>query len=97
MTETVDGKWHLDKKVPISIILVLVFQLVGGLWFLSKLESRIVALETAQIAQSKTDDRQDGTAAAAVSLVRSDIQALSLKLDRMIERAAERSAERSAR
>lgn len=86
-----ESRWHLDKKVPISIVVVLLLQGAGGLWFLSKLEGRIVALEVAQIAQEKTDNRQDHTAAASVSLVRADIQQLSLKLDRLVERAAERA------
>jgi len=33
--------WHLDRRVPVSIIVVLVVQLVGGLWFMFELRSDI--------------------------------------------------------
>lgn len=78
--------WHLDKKVPISIIAVLFIQFFGGMWFISKLESRVVALETAKVAQERIDERQDQRAGEAVNLVRSDIHELGRKLDRLVER-----------
>ena len=79
-----DNRWHLDKKVPISIIAALFIQFLGGVWFMSKLESRIVALEAAKASQEKVDEAQDRRANDAVGLVRSDIQELSRKLDRMM-------------
>lgn len=33
--------WHLDRRVPVSIIAVLIVQLVGGLWFMFQLRSDI--------------------------------------------------------
>jgi hypothetical protein len=81
-----DSKWHLDKKVPISIIVAMFAQFGGGLWFISKLDARVVALEALQTAQRERDERQDLTAAGAVALVRSDIRDVSQKLDRLIER-----------
>ena len=81
-------RWHLDKKVPISIIAALFVQFLGGVWFMSKLESRIVALETAKNAQERTDEAQDRRAGEALSLVRGDIQELSRMLHRLIERTA---------
>lgn len=80
------NRWHLDKKVPISIIAALFFQFLGGVWFMSRLEGRVVALEAAKAAQERTDDRQDRATSEAVGLVRGDIQELSRKLDRIIER-----------
>ena len=81
-----DSKWHLDKKVPISIIVALFVQFCGGLWFISKLEARVLALETINTAQRDRDERQDAQAAAAVGLVRGDIRDIGAKLDRLIER-----------
>ena len=37
--------WHLDRKVPVGIIITILFQAAGGLWFLSKLDSRLDVLE----------------------------------------------------
>ena len=37
--------WTLDKKVPIALIVVLAVQFFGGVWFMSKLDSRVATLE----------------------------------------------------
>ena len=48
-TRMSEQEWHLDKRVPISIIAVMVVQLVGfvsgGVWFASKMDSRIDAVD----------------------------------------------------
>lgn len=36
-----DQHWTIDKKVPVAIIVVLVGQFFGALWFMSKLDSRV--------------------------------------------------------
>lgn len=84
-----DSRWHLDKKVPISIIAVLAMQFGGGVWFMSKLESRIVALEAAQVAQHDRDEHQDRQVADAIALVRASLEHMDNKLDRIIERGKE--------
>ena len=78
--------WHLDKKVPITLIIVLAMQFFGGAWFMSRMESRVSYLESAKASQERVDDLQDRRAGEAVSLVRSDIQEISRKLDRLVER-----------
>lgn len=40
------GSWHLDKRVNISIIVVLVGYAVAAVWQQAKIDSRIVAVET---------------------------------------------------
>ena len=52
--------WHLDKKVPLAIILTLVGQLAGFGWIASKLDSRIESLE-------KADSRHETALAANAS------------------------------
>lgn len=37
--------WHLDKKVPIAIILTLIIQTAGLVWFVAKLDSRVTLVE----------------------------------------------------
>jgi CHASE1-domain containing sensor protein len=31
-----DNKWHMDKRVPIGIILAILFQTLGLVWYLAK-------------------------------------------------------------
>ena len=82
--------WHLDKRVPLGIIAAMVMQFAGSMWFVSKLDSRLLALEMAQMRQNDRDDRQDRAAESAVGLVRGDLQELSRKLDRLLERQSGR-------
>lgn len=39
------SRWHLDKRVPIALILTIMMQTIGVVWYVSKLDSRIIALE----------------------------------------------------
>ena len=82
-----DSKWHLDKKVPISIIVAMFMQFGGGIWFLSRLEGRVVALEADKAAQHILDERQDQSRSEALSLIRSDVRDVGAKVDRLIEKA----------
>jgi hypothetical protein len=36
-----DTGWHLDKRVPVSIIVVLIAQLAGGIWMAAQMNSDI--------------------------------------------------------
>ena len=82
-----DNRWHLDKKVPVGIILVLLFQGVAGIWAIADIKKDVELLKDARVEQRERDTRQDKAAAEAANLVRSDIKALSDKLDRLIERS----------
>jgi hypothetical protein len=81
-----DGKWHLDRKVPIGIIVALCVQLASFIWFMSKMDSRIFALETAKFAQHERDEAQDKTSADSDALIRAQLMRIDDKLDRLLER-----------
>jgi len=80
------GKWHLDRRVPITLILTIVIQTVSFVWFFSKMDSRIEHLETGSIVQKERDIGQDNTAKEALANLRGDIREIDRKLDRLIER-----------
>jgi hypothetical protein len=84
------GGWHLDKKVPISIILTLLLQAAAGLWFVAGLRTDIELLKSSTAVQRERDDRQDKTLADALGLIRADLQKANDKLDRLIEKGAQR-------
>lgn len=86
MAQQDENRWHLDKKVPISLMLVLLMQGVAGVWAVADIKKDVELLKAAMIEQRNRDERQDKTTTDAVLQVRSDIKELSQKLDRLIER-----------
>lgn len=38
--------WQLDKKVPIALILAILVQTAGGVWYAAKQDARVEVLET---------------------------------------------------
>jgi len=47
-----DARWHLDKRVPIALILTIFIQTVGIVWWAATVTSRVDRLEEkANIAQ----------------------------------------------
>ena len=47
-----EAAWHLDKKVPISIIVMIFMQFAGFVWWGAKFDSRVAAVEQSDGAQS---------------------------------------------
>lgn len=39
--------WHLDRKVPVTIIMTILVQTAGLIWWASKMDSRVATLEEA--------------------------------------------------
>jgi Tfp pilus assembly protein PilO len=83
--------WHLDKRVPVSIIVVLFAQLAGGIWMFATMNSQIQK-NTADIARversvdlitstSQTQAIQLGRIEEQVAGLRADIQRLLRVLD----------------
>ncbi len=83
--DTEDHHWHLDKRVPIGMIVTLLVQFALGLWFISKLDARVYALEVAQVTQRERDLSQDADNNRSFSLLRDDLKEVSRKLDRLFE------------
>lgn len=54
---TEDGKWHLDKKVPIALMLSLAVHAGATLWWASQLTERVGVLERQQITTAPQGDR----------------------------------------
>jgi hypothetical protein len=41
----IDSQWHLNKKVPVTIIVVLAFQLVALVWQAATVNAQVAALQ----------------------------------------------------
>ena len=79
------SSWHFDKKVPIAIIFAIASQFIGGLWVLAEMRKDIEVLKMQMSEQRVRDDRQDKTAADAMSLVRAQLDRIEGNQYRMAE------------
>lgn len=86
-----DGGWHLDKKVPISIIAAILAQTVAMTWFLAGLQSqatdherRLSVQERAAEGRLARDVAQEGRLARIEEGIRSLLSTAS-RLERRIE------------
>lgn len=86
---TRSNDWHLDRKVPLSIIFALVVWIVTGIVQMSDLRSRVAAVEGTRVEtmsiQHERDDRQDSDNREAFTLMRAQLEKMDGKLDRLIE------------
>lgn len=78
--------WHLDKRVPVSIIVTLLIYGISGLWFIADIKRDVEILKAAQSAQHDRDERQDRAVADALAQLRDAVREGNAKLDRLIER-----------
>ena len=44
-----EGDWHLDKKVPITLIVAIGVNAMAGIWYASKLDNRVANLESTTV------------------------------------------------
>ena len=52
-----DNSWHLDRRVPLALILTIAIQTVGIVWWASSLTERVSVLEKRQDATAPQSDR----------------------------------------
>lgn len=88
-----DNAWHLDKRVPVAIIITLITQLIGVAVLASKLDSRVEALEKSDARHERRIEglttERDGSRERLTRLESQSAQALELlraldaKVDRM--------------
>jgi len=62
-TEKTEREWHLDKRVPVALILALALQGAGGIWWaastserLDQVERRLEGGQTIAVLLSRIDD-----------------------------------------
>ena len=80
-----ENSWHLDKRVPVATIWVLVIQLIGGVWFASQLFAQVNMLTTAaELRDARIARVEAASAAQAVSFATLSTQLTGLR-ESMIE------------
>lgn len=53
----VDRRWTVDKKIPVAIILTILVQTAGGIWWAATVNARVNTLEASIIQAAPQADR----------------------------------------
>lgn len=79
-----ESGWHLDRRVPITLIITLLLQAAAGLWFAAKMDSRVASLEHVRVEQKERDNEQDRAVRDTAALIRADLTYIRAQLDELI-------------
>lgn len=80
-----DEQWHLDKKVPLSLIFAMIVQAAMVLWVVAGIRGDVEILKVQLQAQTSRADKQDQSSAESLSLIRGQLDKMENKLDRALE------------
>ena len=86
MSAPTKESWHLDKKVPLSLIFALLIQAAMVIWAVADIKKDVEILKSRVTAQQDRDDRQDKSMSDAVQQFVSRLERIDSKLDRLIEK-----------
>lgn len=82
----VEQGWHLDKKVPLSLIFAMLVQCGMVVVAISDIKKDVEYLKAQVTTQANRDARQDADMREAMAQLRDALATLNAKLDRLIER-----------
>jgi len=78
--------WHLDKKVPLSLIFAMLIQAAMVIWAIADIKKDVEILKSRVATQQDRDDRQDKTLGEVVSRLQTQLERMDGKLERLIEK-----------
>lgn len=80
------GQWHLDKKVPLSLIFAMIVQVAVVLGVIADVKKDVEILKAIQVTQHDRDDQQDRATARQMLVVSGWLERIDAKLDRISEK-----------
>lgn len=86
MSAPTKESWHLDKKVPLSLIFAMLIQAAMVIWAVADIKKDVEILKSRVATQQDRDDRQDKTLGEVVSRLQTQLERMDNKLDRLIEK-----------
>ena len=72
-----DRHWHLDKRVPVALIITITMQTVGIVWWAASLSARVDALE-ARVNEARENQNR-------IVRLEANQAAVSRRMDRMLD------------
>lgn len=84
-TSTTDG-WHLDKKVPLSLIFAMMVQAGMVVLAIAEIKKDVEVLKIEVSSLHKNDDKQTEELRQSMRSIQESFARLDAKMDRVIER-----------
>lgn len=82
--------WHLDKRVPVALIIVLMLQLIGAVWsfatLTSKVDTNTTNIARAENALNARIDRSEQTATNRYQDIAQALRRIEDKLDKKADK-----------
>ena len=78
--------WHLDKKVPLSLIFAMLCQAAMVIWAIADIKKDVELLKQDTQALHTRDTQQSDSFREAMKLMQDQFARMDSKLDRLIER-----------
>ena len=78
-------QWHLDKKVPLSLIFAMLVQAAMVILAISDIKKDVEVLKAQAISQRDREDRQERINTETFQLLRNQLEKMDQKLDRLVE------------
>ena len=78
--------WHLDKKVPLSLIFAMMVQAGMVMWAIANIKKDVEVLKIEVSALHKNDDKQTDELRLSLRVIQESFVRLDAKMDRLIER-----------
>lgn len=94
-SEATPEPWHMDKRVPVALIVAIAIQTAGAIWWASSINERVATNTTAiQVLDERTETIRRVAQTQAVQLGRIEEQISGLRADigrliLLLERASE--------
>ena len=70
------GPWHLDKRIPVALILAIAAQTGGGIWWASGINERVATLE-----RDNNYSKRDGERLAVLESQMTDIKLILQRIE----------------
>ena len=86
MSAPTKESWHLDKKVPLSLIFAMLIQAAMVIWAVADIKKDVEILKSRVATQADRDERQDKTLGEVVARLQTQLERMDGKLDRLIEK-----------
>ena len=81
-----DENWHLDRKVPLTLIFAMLVQAGMVIWAVADVKKDVEILKMQSVQQHERDERQDRSANEAYQRLSYQLEKIDAKLDRLTEK-----------